>query len=74
MSLLHTDVSDAIIKSYYHVYNTLGYGFLERVYENSLSIALRRAGLKVEQQVRSPCVLKGRLLVNISLISWSKAC
>jgi GxxExxY protein len=51
MSLLHADVSDAIIKSYYHVYNTLGFGFLEKVYENSLCIALRKAGLTVQQQV-----------------------
>src|SRR5262245_33020471 len=51
MSLLHADVSEQIIKSYYHVYNTLGYGFLEKVYENSLCIALRGAGLRVEQQV-----------------------
>jgi GxxExxY protein len=50
MSLLHADISEAIIKGFYHVYNTLGYGFLEKVYENSLLIALRVAGLIVEQQ------------------------
>jgi GxxExxY protein len=32
------------------VYNTLGYGFLEKVYENSLKIELQRHGLRVEQQ------------------------
>lgn len=48
--LLHGEVTDAIIKSFYHVYNTLGYGFLEKVYENSLKITLRKLGLRVEQQ------------------------
>ena len=51
MDFLHADLSEAIIKCFYDVYNTLGYGFLEKVYENSFRIALRKAGLKVEQQV-----------------------
>jgi len=48
--MLHKEITDKIINAYYRVYNTLGYGFLEKVYENSLAIALRKAGLKVEQQ------------------------
>ena len=35
-SMLYPEVSEQIIKGFYHVYNTLGYGFLEKVYENSL--------------------------------------
>lgn len=50
-SLLHSDTTDAIIQSFYHVYNTLGYGFLEKVYENSLRIALAKAGHAVRQQL-----------------------
>jgi GxxExxY protein len=34
------------------VYPQLGYGFLEKVYENALLIALSSAGLKVEQQAK----------------------
>jgi GxxExxY protein len=49
-SLLYGDVTDEIIKQYYRVYNTLGYGFLEKVYENSLRIALTKSGLDVKQQ------------------------
>jgi len=49
--LLHGEVTAAIIKSFYHVYNTLGYGFLEKVYENALKISLAKAGLAVRQQV-----------------------
>lgn len=48
--MLHKEITDKIINAYYKVYNTLGYGFLEKVYENSLAIALRKSGLKVEQQ------------------------
>ncbi len=48
--LLHADLTEAVIKSFYHVYNTLGYGFLEKVYENALRISLTRVGLTVEQQ------------------------
>jgi GxxExxY protein len=49
--MLHPEVSDRIINSFYHVYNTLGYGFLERVYENSLRNSLRKSGVEVAQQL-----------------------
>ncbi len=48
--MIHTEVSEQIIKSFYHVYNTLGYGFLERVYENALRNSIHNAGLLVVQQ------------------------
>jgi len=48
--LIHSDITGQIIKSFYSVYNTLGYGFLEKVYENSLAIELRESGLTVVQQ------------------------
>jgi GxxExxY protein len=48
--LLHGDITDLILKAFYHVYNTLGYGFLEKVYENALKITLRKWGLSVRQQ------------------------
>lgn len=50
MELLHSDITDKIIKAYYAVHNKLGYGFLEKVYENAMCIELRRMGLKVEKQ------------------------
>ena len=50
MNLKHKDLTDVIIKSYYKVYNTLGYGFLEKVYENALFIELRKHGLFVQKQ------------------------
>jgi GxxExxY protein len=50
MGLLHSDITGQVIKSFYEVYNSLGYGFLEKVYENALAFELRQAGLHIEQQ------------------------
>jgi GxxExxY protein len=36
MELLHKDLTEAIIKTFYDVYNELGYGFLEKVYQNAM--------------------------------------
>jgi GxxExxY protein len=46
----HADLTEKIIGAFYKVYNSLGYGFLEKVYENALTIELRKLGLQVEQQ------------------------
>lgn len=48
--LLHKDITDKIIKCFYEVYNTLGYGFLEKVYENAMILELKSAGLLAEAQ------------------------
>ena len=50
MELLQKEITDQILKAYYKVYNHLGYGFLEKVYENALGIELRKAGLLCEKQ------------------------
>ena len=46
----HTELTEKIIKSFYKAYNTLGYGFLEKVYENALFLELKKEGLFVEKQ------------------------
>jgi GxxExxY protein len=48
--MLYPEMTDKIINSFYKVYNVLGYGFLEKVYENALVIELKSAGFKVLQQ------------------------
>jgi len=48
---LHEELTDKIIRCFYNVYNGLGYGFLEKVYENALLIELRNSGLVAENQV-----------------------
>ena len=47
---LHKDITAKIIQAFYNVYNTLGYGFLEKVYENAMRIEISRSQLHVEQQ------------------------
>lgn len=47
----HTDLTDKIIGEAYKVHNKLGFGFLEKVYENALYKRISDSGLKVEQQM-----------------------
>ena len=47
---LHSALTEKIIQAFYEVYNTLGYGFLEKVYENALMIELEERDLYAEQQ------------------------
>lgn len=46
------ELTKKVIGCIYAVSNTLGSGFLEKVYENALAIELRKADLNVEQQHR----------------------
>lgn len=46
----YQELTRKIIKGYYEVYNELGSGFLESVYESALSMALKDYGLNVKNQ------------------------
>lgn len=59
MDLLNREITDKIIKAYYKVYNELGYGFLERVYENALFIELTDMGLECVKQRAIDVFYKG---------------
>ena len=48
--MLHSDITEKIIKAFFEVNNSLGFGFLEKIYENSMVIELRKKGCKVLQQ------------------------
>ncbi len=78
----HSDLTEKIIAGYFQVYNQLGYGFSEKVYENAVAHELRKRGLKVEHQ-KPICVyydtqLVGEyyadMLVNDLIIVELKAC
>ncbi len=43
--LKHSQVTGGILEVFYEVYNELGFGFLESVYERAMAIALAAAGL-----------------------------
>lgn len=49
--MLHQEITQAIIRSFYTVHNALGHGFLEKVYENAMAHELRKMGLTVQQQM-----------------------
>ena len=59
IGLKHEELTEKIIGVFYDVYNELGYGFLESVYEESLAIALSEAGLSVERQLPVPVWFRG---------------
>ena len=48
--LLYADITDKILGCFYKVYNQLGYGFLEKVYENALMIEFKKMKLLSIQQ------------------------
>jgi GxxExxY protein len=54
------DLTDKILGTFYDVYNELGCGFLESVYQNALAIALSESGLTVMQQKPIPVYFRGR--------------
>ncbi len=78
----HFEITERIIGRFYEVYNELGHGFLESVYENSLAIALRDAGFEALQQVSVPVYFRNSLvgdfaadiLVNRLIILELKSC
>ena len=77
-----TELTEKIIRGFYNVYNKLGYGFLEKVYENALIIELTKLGLDVRGQVPVKVFYDGfevgnyfaDLIVNDSVIIELKSC
>jgi len=55
----HAELTKTIIGYFYDVYNELGFGFIESVYENSLAISLREKGFEVYQQIAIPVWFRG---------------
>lgn len=81
MELLHKDITDRILKTYFEVYNELGYGFLEKVYQNAMFLELKSKGFTVEAQKQIKVFYKGDnvgvyyadLIVNDTVILELKA-
>jgi GxxExxY protein len=49
--MINQEKTSIILKCFYKVYNNLGYGFLEKVYENALFYELNKNGLHCRKQV-----------------------
>ncbi len=80
--LVEEELTGRVIGVFYDVYNELGGGFLESVYEGAMAIALEDAGVSVERQVAVPVLFRGRvvgdyradLLVDRRVLVELKAC
>ena len=60
--LVPKELVDTILKHFYRIYNELGYGFLERVYQNALYFALLDEGLKCETEKPIQVYFDGRVV------------
>ena len=58
----HQDLTAKIIESAYRVHNTLGFGFLEAVYQNALLIELLKAELQAEKEKRIQVYYDGQVI------------
>ncbi|MFM9950985.1 MAG: GxxExxY protein [Saprospiraceae bacterium] len=58
--LEHANLTQEILNAFYEVYRELGYGFLEKVYQNALVIELKERGLTVASQKRCVVHYKGK--------------
>ncbi|MGH9580633.1 MAG: GxxExxY protein [Terriglobales bacterium] len=64
VDLKHRELTDKIIGVFYDVYNELGHGFLESVYQGAMEIALKDAGLRVDREVAIPVWFRKRDVGN----------
>lgn len=64
MAYLHESLTDQVIGCYFDVYNELGYGFLEKVYEQSLTIRLQERGLRAVRQMPIAVRFHGHVVGN----------
>ncbi len=81
--LLEEELTEKILGAAFKVQNTLGCGFLEKVYENAMVVELSRAGISVEQQkpmqvryqgaivgeYQADLVVDGRVIVELKAAS-----
>jgi GxxExxY protein len=61
-NMKHAEITEQIIGAFYKVYNTLGYGFLEKVYENAMLIELNKIFDEVERQRKIEVFYEGNII------------
>ena len=64
MSYKYQDLTKKIISCFYNVYNELGYGFLESVYENSIIKEFKKKNLKVQNQKEIDVYYRNEIVGN----------
>ncbi|MCD6456792.1 MAG: GxxExxY protein [Methanophagales archaeon] len=58
----YKELTEEIIKIFYRVYNKLGYGFLEKVYENAMMIELKKKGIPAVSQYAIKVLYEGEVI------------
>ncbi len=61
-TIKHKELTEKIIRIFYRVYNTLGYGFLEKIYENAIMIEFRREDIPAVAQSSIKVLYKNELV------------
>ena len=64
--LKHRTLTEKIIGVFFDVYNELGHGFLESVYEKSLALVLAESGISVCCQIEIPVWFRGQKVGNFT--------
>lgn len=59
MEYLHSDITSEVLSAFYDVYNELGYGFLEKVYQNALFNELTQRGIHCQKEYPISVYYKG---------------
>ena len=80
--MLHEEITSKILRAYFTVYNELGYGFSEKVYENAMCKEMHLLGLEFSKQLPIKVFYKGEIVgeffadivVNNTVIIELKAC
>jgi GxxExxY protein len=58
--LLHSELTEKILGVYYEVYNEIGHGFLESVYNNCMCLALTKVGMSFRRGFPVPVYFRGQ--------------
>jgi GxxExxY protein len=64
IGLIEEDLTASVIAAFFDAYNTLGYGFLEHVYERALEKELRERGHRVAREVAVPIFYRGWIIAE----------
>jgi GxxExxY protein len=56
----HSELTEKIIGVFYEVYKELGFGFLESVYEEAMTVVLKSRGIEFQRQVLVPVWFRGQ--------------
>ena len=69
----HRELTEKLIRIFFNIYNELGHGFLESVYEQAFAVSLAENNIFFERQIAIPVGFRADLLVEKKVILELKA-